>query len=424
MRTLRLSVFAFLVAATSLSSIACGAADGEATPPGDEEDLKGVSTKALVQGNDAFAADLYGEIAKGDDNVFFSPYSISSALAMTYAGARKQTAAAMKGTLHLPAGNVHAAFRALASDLDKRDDALDKSRKGEGPQLEVANALWGEKTQHFETAFTKLLKDNYGAGLEAADFKNKPDDERGRINGWVEDHTNDKIKDLLPSGILKPDTKLVLVNAIYFKSAWDKPFRADATEEEKFTTLSGSKVDAQMMFQRGSYKFAETADYEAVAMPYAGDQIELVAVAPKAGKFKSFESQFEKSGLDGVYDKLEEQKIKLHFPKFKIAGASVKLKETLTKLGMGVAFTNDADFTGITGKNETKISDVVHKAFIDLDEKGTEAAAATAVIIVAKTSVMPHAEPEVRFDRPFVFAIRDVPTGSLLFVGRVADPTR
>jgi serpin B len=397
---------------------ACGGADAGA-PPAGEDELKAVSVPALVRGNTELAADLYGQLSAGDDNVFFSPYSISTALAMTYAGARGQTASAMRGALSLPAGNVHGAFRALAADLDERDREGDKASRVE---LSIANALWGEKTQRFETAFTKLVRDNYKGGLEEADFKSKPDAERVRINGWVEDHTNDKIKDLLPQGILKNDTKLVLVNAIHFKAGWAKPFRAESTRKEPFTTLGGPKVQADMMATRARMKHASDANMEAIALAYAGSEIELVAIAPKAGKFKSFERDLDRAALESLYAKLDTKEVALRLPKFKIAGASVKLKDTLTKLGMGVAFTNDADLSGITGKNDTKISDVVHKAFIDLDEKGTEAAAATAVIVVSKTSVNPSQAVEAVFDRPFVFAIRDVPTGTILFLGRVANP--
>lgn len=408
----------------SLFGAACAAPTDEASaPPGaDSEDVtSSVSTKALVKGNSAFASDMYGEIAKTSDNVFFSPYSISAALGMTYAGAKSGTAAAMKGTMHFPSGNVHTAFKGLAAELAKRERV-----EGVAPDqqfhLSVANSLWGEKTQHFETSFTKLLKDDYGAGLEAADFLHKAEAERVRINGWVEDETHDKIKDLLPQGILKSDTKLVLVNAIYFKAAWSHPFTKAATDKEKFTTMDGAKVDVDMMNAHRRMFYAGDASYDAVALPYQGGDVEMVAIAPKAGKLDAFERGLDGATIDGIRAKMDIEDVSLHLPKFKIAGASVKLKESLTKLGMGVAFTDDANLSGITGRNDTKISDVVHKAFIDLDEKGTEAAAATAVIVVSKTAIRPGRVIDVRFDRPFLFVIRDVPTGAILFMGRVANP--
>jgi len=405
---------AFLLSSSLVAGAGC-AAQTDDSPAADSEDVtSSVTTKALVKSNTAFASDLYGEISAGDDNVFFSPYSISSALAMTYAGAKKGTATAMKGALHFPSGNVHPAFKNLAGELAKRNS--------DTFQLNVANSLWGEKTQHFETAFTKLLDTDYGAGLEQADFKNKADAERTRINGWVEDKTNDKIKDLLPQGILKSDTKLVLVNAIYFKAAWANPFLAANTKKEPFTTMGGQKVSVDMMFEHKHMQYAGDAGYDAIALPYKGGDVELVAIAPKAGKLDSFEKGLDEKTIDDIRGKMDDAEVNLKLPKFKIAGSSIKLKDQLTKLGMGVAFTDDADLSGITGKSDTKISDVVHKAFIDLDEKGTEAAAATAVIVIGKTAVMPHPTIDVTFDRPFVFVIRDVPTGTILFMGRVANP--
>lgn len=421
MLSARSALFTLLALTVPAATMACTAPSDEGSGAGDVEDVtSGVTTKALVKGNTAFATDLYGELTSGTDNVFFSPYSISAAIGMTYAGAHGGTATAMKGALHLPVGNVHVAFRGLADELAKRSKTVGHGG-GDPFQLAVANSLWGEKSQHFDPAFVKLLKDDYAAGLLPADFLHSADVERKRINGWVAGETNDKIKDLLPPNILQNDTKLVLVNAIYFKAGWSKPFRATATEKEAFTTLAGQSVQSDMMYARETVKYASTATYDAVAVPYSGGEVELVAIAPKAGKFSTFESSFDATALGEIYGGLAPQEVALHFPKFKIAGSSVKLKDALTKLGMGVAFTNDADLSGITGHSDTKISDVIHKAFINLDETGTEAAAATAVVVIAK-SAMPHAVKDVRFDRPFIFAIRDVPTGAILFLGRVANP--
>jgi serpin B len=417
----RAALLALLALSLGTANIACTAPTDSADqePPTDVEDVTTkISTAALVRGNSSFATDLYGELATGKDNVFFSPYSISAALGMTYAGARTGTKSAMKGALHLPAGNVDAAFHGLGVELAKRNAP---GLHGDAFQLTVVNSLWGEKTQHIESSYLKLLEDNYGAGMELADFIHKPDAERARINAQVADDTNQKIKDLLPSGILKSDTKLVLVNAIYFKASWDKAFTKELTKKEPFTTLSGSKVDVDMMAAKRNVMFAAEAGYEAVAVPYIGGDVELVAIAPKAGTFAKFERDLDGTTIEAIYRKLAPAQVNLFLPKFKVAGASVKLKDALTKLGMGVAFSDDANLSGITGKNDTKIGDVVHKAFINLDEKGTEAAAATAVIVIGKTAVRPS-NIDVRFNRPFIFAIRDVPTGAILFLGRVANP--
>ena len=412
---------ALTLSAFCLFAFGCSAGPGPDETVEGEDELRGgaASTKAVVKGNSEFATDLYQELKDGDDNVFFSPYSISSALAMTYAGANGGTATAMREALRLPSGNVHAAFKNIAAQLKSRNATDYRGRAGF--QLSVANSLWGEKTQRFDSGFVSVVGDNYGAGLELADFLHKADAERVRINTWVSDQTNAKIKDLLPPNILKADTKLVLVNAIYFKAEWDSPFQTDNTEREPFAPLAGGSVNVDMMSQTRSMNHAATEAYDAVALPYAGNEVELVAIAPKAGTFRSFERTFDAAKLTQITGAMEPKRVALSLPKFKIEGASVKLKDKLESLGMGVAFTDSADFRGISGSRDTKIADVVHKAFIALDEKGTEAAAATAVINVAR-GMAPRQTITARFDRPFLFAIRDVPTGTVLFMGRVAKP--
>ena len=421
MKIARLNAALVLGLTFALAGCSAGASDDPSDDGSEDALTKAPSTKSLVSGNTEFATDLYGELAQGNDNVFFSPYSVSAALSMTYAGAKTGTAAAMKGTLHLPSGDVHKAWKSLAAELAKRNDVSGAS-EGDAFQLSMANALFGEKTQSFKSTFTGTVKANYGAGLELADFLHKADAERQRINGWVETETHDKIKNLLPQGIITADTKLVLVNAIYFKASWDKAFKTANTSKEKFTTKSGAKVDADMMYETEHLDYAAGSDYEAVAVPYLGKDVELLAIAPKAGKFASFESSFDAQKLNEIRQGMASARVNLGLPKFKIAGASVKLKDALGKLGMGVAFSDDADLSGITGKSDTKIADVVHKAFIGVDEKGTEAAAATTVVIVAK-SAMPKPPVNLTLDRPFIFAIRDIPTGTILFLGRVTDPS-
>lgn len=406
--------------ALALSPLAAGCAAD--TDSGDEasaeDDLKAVSAETIAKASNTFGTNLYATIATGDDNVFFSPYSISTALAMTYAGSRGKTQDAMRGTLALPAGDVHGGFGALARALASRSQAGNAATR---PELNIANSLWGEKTQPFESTYTALVKRSYGAGLELADFAKKPDAERARINAWVEDQTNDKITDLLGQGTITAQTKLVLVNAIYFKAGWERPFDVQNTQKADFSPLTGAKKKVAMMGTTREMAHHATAAFDAIALPYAGNELELVAIAPKEGTFRTFESSFDAEKLASIRDAMTRKRVALDLPKFKIAGASVKLKDQLTKLGMGVAFTDAADFRGITGDSSTKVGDVIHKAFIDLDEKGTEAAAATAVVIMAK-SAMPKPPVPAVFDRPFLFAIRDVPTGAILFMGRVTKP--
>jgi serpin B len=405
----------------AVASAACSQA---ADDTGDEDDgeLRGgaaASKAAVVKGNTAFAADMYRELGDGNDNLFFSPYSISTALAMTAAGAKGATATAMREGLRLPSGSPNAAFKAIASDLDSR--TADQSQGGVPFKLTVANSLWGEKTQPFAPEFLSTVSENYGASLELADFLHKADTERKRINDWVENKTNDKIKNLLAQGTVDASTRLVLVNAIYFKASWDKPFKAENTEDKPFKPLEGGSVNVPMMGRIENMMYASTDAYDAIALPYVGGELEFVAIAPRAGTFKSFERSFTGEKLEKIYGELDTKRVDLSLPKFKIEGDGVKLKSPLTKMGMGKAFTDDADFSGITGHRDTKIDDVVHKAFVALDEKGTEAAAATAVVM--RTLSMRPTQPAVaRFDHPFIFAIRDVPTGSVLFLGRVTKP--
>jgi serpin B len=420
---MRFSLLASVLSASlALAAFGCAAeAQTDAEEGQSQDELRAAGAASVVKGNTAFATGLYAELKDGDDNVFYSPYSISTALAMTYAGASGSTATAMRQAMHLPTGNVHPAYKTISADLASRGNGVTAADEDRKFQLSIANSLWGEKTQPFKAPFVSTVSANYGAGLELADFRRNAERERGRINAWVEDKTNDKIKELLPPRALTTDTKLVLVNAIYFKAGWSTPFKKDHTEREPFTPLVGAKKNVDMMSAVQEMDHDATADYDAVAMPYVGDKVELVAIAPKTGTFRAFENGLTADKIDGIRSAMTSKRVNLSFPKFKIEGASVKLKAQLTKMGMGLAFADGADFRGITGAPETKIGDVVHKAFISVDEEGTEAAAATAVIMISKSS-MPRPAVPATFDRPFVFAIRDIPTGTILFMGRVTKP--
>ena len=386
------------------------------SPASPEEDLD-----ALVRDNGAFTFDLYRQLKTEDGNIFYSPYSISLALAMTYAGARGETEAQMADTLNfgLPQEDLHPAFNSLDMELAGRGEGAE-GKDDEGFRLNIVNAIWGQKDYEFLTAFLDTLAENYGAGLRVLDFINEPEPSRIIINDWVSEQTEGRIEDLIRKGMIDPMTRLVLTNAIYFNAAWASTFDEDATREGTFHLIDGDEVTVPMMSQTNAFGYAEGDGYRLVELPYDGNELSMVILLPDSGDFGTLESGLEFGKINEAVDDIQYQEVALTMPKFDIE-SSFDLKETLANMGMPVAFSAEADFSGMNGKQNLYISDVVHKAFVSLDEAGTEAAAATAVI-VAETS-MPMDPVSVDVDCPFVFIIRDIETGAILFVGRIMDPS-
>ena len=374
---------------------------------------------SLVSGNSAFAFTLYQQLKKNSiGNLFYSPYSISTALGMTYAGAAGDTQKQMGSALHftLPQAQLHPAFNQLALDLASRGQNA-QGTNGKSFALNIANALWGQQDLIVQPAFLNILAQNYGAGLNLLDFKNSPEPSRVTINNWVSDQTNNRIKDLLPQGSITPATRFVLTNAIYFDAAWQNPFTKESTSNGNFNLLNSTTVSVPMMNREGSYSYIKGSGYQAVELPYSGNEVAMDIIIPDAGQFNAFESAMTADKVSGIIGSLKSSFMVLTMPKFQF-DSSFSLKDALTALGMPVAFTDKADFSGITGKPDLFISDVVHKAFVAVDEEGTEAAAATGVIMVG--AAMPANSLPV--DRPFVFLIRDIQTDAILFVGRVLNP--
>jgi serpin B len=373
-------------------------------------------TAAVVQGNNVFALDLFGRLRQKDGNLFFSPYSISNALAMTYAGARGQTAEQMATTLHfgLPAPRLHPAFGELIRHLN----AGGKDRKY---QLSVANALWGQKGYTFLPDFLRLTQDVYQGGLKEVDFV-RAEEARKTINRWVEEQTKDKIKDLIPEGALVPDTRLVLTNAIYFKAAWAEPFPAGATQKEDFHLGGGKKVQVPMMHTNEALRYRDGGTFHALELPYQGRELSMLVLLPKkADGLAELEKNLTSARLDEWLKGMKVHMVNMALPKFKIT-SQFSLKDVLSAMGMPLAFSMRADFSGMTTRERLFIDKVLHKAFVDVNEKGTEAAAATAVVI-RPTAAPNYARADFRADHPFVFLIRENRTGSVLFLGRVADPS-
>jgi len=378
----------------------------------------------LVEGNSAFALELYQALKGEEGNLFYSPYSISLALAMTYAGARGETAQQMADTLQflLEQERLHPAFNWLDAELAKRGEGA-QGKDGEGFRLNIVNAIWGQKDYEFLSDFLDVLAENYGAGLRILDFINETEQSRLTINDWVSNQTEGRIEDLIPQGVITWLTRLVLTNAIYFNAAWAYPFDEDMTVDAPFYLLDGGQVIVPMMKQTESFGYTEGDGYQAVELLYDGGELSMVILLPEAGKFEAFEEGLQTEQVEAIINDLQPTEVALTMPRFEFE-SEFNLKDTLAGMGMPVAFSpDDADFSGMNGKLETErlfISDVVHKAFIAVDEAGTEAAAATAVII-SLTAAPPPPVP-VTIDHPFIFLIRDIETGAILFVGRVLNP--
>jgi serpin B len=371
-----------------------------------------------VKGNNDFAFDLYGQLRQGDGNMFFSPYSVSTALAMTYAGANGKTADEMAKTLHftLEPDRLHAAMAELHNKLT----APDAPRTF---KVAIANALWGQKGYAFRPEFINTMR-HYGAGLQQVDFAGATEQARQTINQWVEEQTNNKIKNLLQPGVLKSDTPLVLTNAIYFKAAWMNQFWDKLTKPEAFHLAGGKDVDVPMMHQASDLSFAETDDMQIIELPYTQRELSMLVLLPKkTDGLAALEKTLSAANLSAGQSKMKTHHVELSLPKFKTT-AGADLKETLIAMGMPSAFSRQsADFSGMTTTPDLMIGAVIHKAFVDVNELGTEAAAATAVVMAPRG--VPRQQPPkavFRADHPFVYLIRDNATGSILFTGRVVKP--
>lgn len=375
----------------------------------------------LVAGNTDFAFDMYQAIREGDDNLIYSPYSISLALAMTYAGARSETEQQMAHTMDFTLGQdrLPPAFNALDLELAKRGEGA-KGSDEKGFRLNIANSIWGQTGYTFLAQFLDTLAENYGAGLRLLDFAAQPEPSRVTINDWVSNETEGKIQDLLPQGSISSLTRLVLTNAIYFNAAWAFPFEESKTQTGVFHLLDNSEITANMMSQVEHFRYAEGRDYQAVELPYDGHELSMVIFIPDRGRFKAFEGTLNAGKIDSILAALSSTNVSLTMPRFTFE-FGLGLNDILANMGMPDAFNPEvADFSGMNGKYDLFISDVVHKAFIAVDEAGTEAAAATAVVM--SLTSMPTQPIEVSADRPFIFMIRDLKTETVLFIGRVLDP--
>jgi serpin B len=385
-------------------------------------EVPGEDLNEVVAGNSAFALDLYQQVRGEDGNIFYSPYSISVALAMTYAGARTETEQEMAETMTftLPQDRLHPAFNGLDQELASRGQDAEEA-DDEGFQLNIVNQLWGQAGFSFLEPFLDVLAENYGAGMRLLDFAADPEASRVQINDWVADQTEDRIQNLIPRMAITTTTRLVLTNAIYFKATWSKQFDEGQTQDGPFNLLDGSQVTLPLMQQVETFAYTGGEGYQAVELPYEGNELSMVILLPDAGQLEGFEAGLDVERLEGILQSLDFRDLDLTMPRFTFEW-SASLKQVLSAMGMPLAF-SAADFSGITEAAALAIQDVIHKAFVAVDEEGTEAAAATAVII-GETAVPEPVDPlVVRIDRPFLLLIQDRATGTVLFLGRVTDPT-
>ena len=375
----------------------------------------------VTKGNNAFALDLYGHLRDQKGNLFFSPESISTAFAMADGGARGQTAAEMARVFHftLPADQLHPAMGALLADMNAPHP---------GYELRVADALWAQQDARFLPNYLQLMQSDYGADFHRVDFKTQPEAVRGTINRWVEQQTNNRIQNLIGPGVLTPMTRLVLTNAIYFKGTWRNPFEKGATQDGEFHLSAAQTATAPLMHRTGAYRYYDGGAFQELELPYEGDDLAMVVLLPKqTDGLPALEQRFTAAAAQQWIDELAPaHKVILTLPRFTMT-QQFELSGTLSAMGMPQAFTPAADFSGMTGKPELSISAAIHKAFIDVNEEGTEAAAATSTVMVATAMLRPAQEPPpiiFRADHPFLFMIRDTKTGGILFMGRVEDPRK
>lgn len=370
----------------------------------------------VINANNQFAFALYSELDKSEtENIFYSPYSIFSALAITYEGAKGQTAQEMKSVFHFPETDIlRPNFAAMYNDINRGNNAY---------ELRTGNALWVQQDYPFLQDYTERVEQYYGGKAENVDFINENENSRHTINTFIEEQTNDKIKDLIPQGVLTSLTRLVLTNAIYFKGTWAWEFAKSDTQDQEFNITPTNTVQVPMMYmtnEKAKFNYVDNEEVQILELPYKGEDISMLIILPKEN-LETLESSFSFEKYTNWKRQMKEEKISaIYLPKFQF-DTKYFMVSTLKEMGMPTAFTLEADLSGMDGSRNLFIQNVIHQAFVQVDEKGTEAAAATAVIVNLK-SVMPS--NIFRADHPFIFIIQVQETGNILFMGRVNDPTQ
>ena len=395
--------------------------DDSKTDDSKTSDIKADESKATPEGisdvvsaSNRFALDLYFEYKDSEGNIFFSPYSISTALAMTYEGAKGETADEMQSVFHFPEDDSkrRSSFAGIYNQLNKPDKSY---------ELHTANALWAQENYKFLDDYLSTVEQYYGGKVTNLDFVAETEKSRQTINIWVEEQTNNKIKDLIPQGLITDMTRLVLTNAIYFKGKWVKQFDEENTVEQEFRVSPSRSVKVQMMSLTGEdsrFNYTETENMQVLEMPYDGNEISMLILLPVESDLKTIERSLTSDKLSELNKNLREEQVDVYLPRFTFE-TKYFLVETLSDMGMPSAFSMDADFSAMDGTKNLFISRVIHQAYVEVNEEGTEAAAATGVVVELK-AVMPFRV--FRADHPFIFIIQHKETGSILFMGRVSDP--
>ncbi len=401
-------------------------------PKADDAGSTQQGMQEVANANNKFAFEIYSELNKAQQgNIFYSPYSISAALAMTYEGAKGQTAEEIKSVFHFPESNIlRPNFAAIYNEINKGNNAY---------ELRTGNALWVQQDYTLLEDYKTKAEKYYGGKAANLDFKQETEKSRQTINSFIQEQTNDKIKDLIPSGILNAYTRLVLTNAIYFKGTWVKQFDKSDTRDQDFKITPSTTVKTPMMYmkpEKAKFNYADMEKLQILELPYKGDKISMLILLPKQGEDYDFETR-ERIVLNYTLDEIELSAEKLNeykaqmketkldsisIPKFEF-DTKYFMKDTLNAMGMPTAFDRQkADFSGMTIKEKLVISEVIHQAYVKVDEQGTEAAAATAVVMEKTMSAMPR--NIFRADHPFIFIIQQKETGNILFMGRVTDPSK
>jgi len=363
----------------------------------------------VVDSNNKFAFDIYEEMEDKEGNVFYSPYSISSALAMTYEGARGNTAEEMKSVFYFPESEVlRPNFAAIYTELNSEDKSY---------ELRTGNALWAQKGYHFLDDYFSTVESRYGGKAVNLDFVGENEKSKETINTFIEEQTNGKIKDIISE--LSINTRLVLTNAIYFKGNWEKQFDKDDTLEKDFYADDGN-VKVDMMAQTEDFNYAETDELQILEMDYEDEELSMIVLLPKEN-YSLGDIEIDYESVENYKSQLVEKEVKVSFPKFEF-DAKYQLVETLKKMGMPEAFSGGADFSGMTGSKDLFIAQVIHQAYVKVDEEGTEAAAAT-VVVMEIMAIDPSRQTVFNADHPFVFLIQEKATGNILFIGKVVNPS-
>jgi serine protease inhibitor len=372
-----------------------------------------ITVSDLARDHNAFATDLYSQLRSQSGNLLFSPLSISAAMGMAYGGARGETEVQMAKVMHFSLGQdkLHLAFSVMLDGL--------KSSPQDDYQLNIANRLWGQAGFKFRDDYIKLTEKNYGAAIKNLDFAGNVEDSRSIINKWVAEQTKDKIKDLMPRGSIESDTRMALTNAIYFHGNWVKRFDPKGTRDAPFYA-PGKEVKTPMMGQTKSFRYAAADGMKLLELPYKGNRLSMIILLPdERDGLPKLEESFTTAKLDGWIQSAAERSVVVSIPKFKLT-SQFSLAGTLRAMGMTLPFGYQADFSGMDNDRDLYISAVIHKAFVDVNEEGTEAAAATG----SSSKVMAAAPAEFRADHPFIFLIRDNQDGGILFLGRVNNPSQ